>query len=248
MEEYLLSGNIAEKVTLHYQPIISYDKKNIYKYEALARLQGPGGVLYQPDDFLPFIQKYGFYNELTIAVAKAALTALKDNPVIGLSININYLDIKCPNTVKRLKEHLLAHGLDVSSRLTFELLETNEVEDYNLIIIFQRMIAQFDSKLAIDDFGTGFSNLAHLINIKFDYLKIAGELIEDLNNNKVKIDMLEAISMYCRAQNIKIIAEKVETIEVARTLFANGIDLLQGYYFAKPMSIFVEKVDIHVEI
>ncbi|OGS70809.1 MAG: hypothetical protein A3F91_09860 [Flavobacteria bacterium RIFCSPLOWO2_12_FULL_35_11] len=235
MKKYIYNIDISTKILLFYQPIVySNNFNDVYKYEALVRLKGENHEIHCPDEFLPIIKEYDLYDFLNIIVLEKALQKLLSEPNINISVNICFSHLVKKEIQSKIKNLLLAAGVNVCSRLTFELLETYNVKDYLVLKNFISAIRLQGCKIAIDDFGTGFSNYSHLLNIEFDYLKIAGELIKEIKNNQKNLDILESIILFCNNQNIKIIAEYVETEEIALTLHHMGVEFLQGYYFSKP--------------
>ncbi|MDQ1340992.1 MAG: hypothetical protein QG567_2150 [Campylobacterota bacterium] len=234
MKKYINSIDISKKILLHYQPIVHSNCHTIYKYEALVRLEGENGNIHFPDEFLPIIKSHDLYDLLNITVLEKALQKLLCTPNIRISINICFNHLEKKNIQQKIKDLLDEAGTNVCARLTFELLETYKVKNYSILANFVSLIRSYGCKIAIDDFGTGFSNYNHLLNVEFDYLKIAGELVKDIENNQKNLDIIESIILFCKNQEIMVIAEFVETEEIAATLKHMGIDYLQGYYFGKP--------------
>jgi diguanylate cyclase (GGDEF)-like protein len=220
------------EVLIYYQPIVCCRTRDIYKYEALVRIRNVDGIVLLPFQFLELAQKVKIYNLITQAILKKVFGALLARHTISLSVNITMEDIQNTKTNELIFELLQSHKIEVCSRLTFEIVETIDIEDYEVFNDFSDRVRELGSKIAIDDFGSGYSNLSRLIKMSFDYLKIDGELIVHINNPK-NLSILKFLVAFCKENNIKTIAEYVETKEVFDLLCEIGIDYVQGYYFGK---------------
>ena len=120
----------------------------------------------------------------------------------------------------------------------FELLENEDIDDYNLMVEFVDKIHELGAKIAIDDFGSGFSNLQHIINLQSDIVKIDGSIIKNCCINSSAENLIALISAWKSLSNsdVDIIAEYVENEEIQKKLMSYSIDFSQGYYFAKPVT------------
>ena len=127
------------------------------------------------------------------------------------------------------------------SRITFEILETEEIENYNLLYKFISKIKELGCKFAIDDFGTGYSNLEHLMKLKVDYLKIDGSIIKRMPEDKGARILTEAVVSFSKELKIKTIAEFVSDQNIYEMVKLLGVDYSQGYYLGKPEPIEVIK-------
>jgi len=156
----------------------------------------------------------------------------KENPTIEFSFNLSSLDIEDheiqKNILKRLNEE------NLNERITLEILESEEFQDYNNLLAFEKRATAQNIKLSIDDFGSGYSNFSHLIDIDFNYIKIDGSLIQHILKNQKYEMIIKEIINFAHALNAKTIAEFVENEEIAIKLKEIGVDMLQGYYIGKP--------------
>jgi EAL domain-containing protein (putative c-di-GMP-specific phosphodiesterase class I) len=88
--------------------------------------------------------------------------------------------------------------------------------------------------IAIDDFGVGYSNFIRVLDFSPDFLKIDGRLIRNINSDKLSYSIVESIVSFAQKEELKTIAEFVESREIYDTIREMGVDYSQGYYFGKP--------------
>lgn len=103
-------------------------------------------------------------------------------------------------------------------------------------------------KIAIDDTGNGFSTLERIAKLKPDIMKVDMSLVREVEKNRLKRLMIEALRNIAEKAGIQVIAEGVETVEEYNQLRKLGIEYMQGYLFARPSPEPVEKIDFHFPI
>jgi c-di-GMP phosphodiesterase len=216
-----------------FQPIVDRDT-NIIKYEVLIRLQSEDNhnELIPPHEFLEEAVNAKQYNNLMKIVFDKTFEIMKTSNKL-FSINLSYNDIFNNTLIQHLKEKFTKDP-QIASRIVIEILETDEIENSELMKKFIEEFRQFRVKIAIDDFGTGHSNLSHILQVNPDYLKIDGAFIKNINEDRQSYAMVKSIISFCKELNITVIAEFVHSREVFDILFELGIDEFQGYYFSPP--------------
>ena len=140
---------------------------------------------------------------------------------------IDYLD----NALEKLK-------FEDRNRLVFEILESENLSDYDFLEEFVLKYKKLGVKIAIDDFGSGYSNFIRIIRLKPDYLKIDGSLIKNIDKDNNSYEIVKSIIAFSKTLNIRTIAEYVHSEEIFNLLLELGVDEFQGYYFGKPDEIF----------
>jgi PAS domain S-box-containing protein len=223
----IANGNIIS----YFQPIIDNNTKEIAKYESLVRLVDDGKVL-SPFFFLEVAKKGKYYAQITNMVLDNSFLALTHTSV-DISINLSALDIEQKSTRDKIFE-LLEQNKQSASRIVFELLEDENVKDFNTIKEFICQVKKLGVKIAIDDFGAGYSNFERLLDYQPDILKIDGSLIKNITTDSFSYNVVETIIEFARKQNISTIAEFVENEEIFNILKELGVDYSQGYFFGKP--------------
>lgn len=118
----------------------------------------------------------------------------------------------------------------------FEILENEDVDDYDMLLRFVDTIHKLGAKISIDDFGSGYSNLRHIADINSDFIKIDGSIVRDCNENKESENLVAIIAGWKKLilRDIEIVAEYVENEAIQEKLMEYGIDYSQGYLFSKP--------------
>ncbi len=224
-----------ESVIPVYQPIVNKEQK-IIKYEVLMRIAEShnGKVrLISPYLFLDeAIKNKQYYALATQIITKSFECMNKLN--YHFSINLSYEDIHNQTLLDLIKEQLRLYPL-IGKRLIIEILESENIDDLNLMSRFIKEFRDYGVKIAIDDFGAGYSNYTHILSLNPDFIKIDGSLIKHIDTDKKSYAIVKAIITSAKELNIKIIAEFVHSKEVFNIVYKLGVDEFQGYYFSEPV-------------
>lgn len=220
-----------ERVVPYFQGIYDNIEKCFGLYESLMRISDKNGKIYFPNQFLPVAKKYDLYELLSVAMVKKVMKMFIDSDV-KVTVNLNVRDIYDREMIKVIFKYLnkAAHP----ENFIFELVESEEVTDYQYIKEFADRIHEKKAKIAIDDFGSGFSNLMHIIRIDADFLKIDGEIIRSICDDEKCRQFVGFITSWCSNQQKQVIAEFVENEKIQHIIEEMGIRYSQGYYFSKP--------------
>ncbi|MGN0605320.1 MAG: EAL domain-containing protein [Oscillospiraceae bacterium] len=220
-----------ERIVPYFQGIYDNNEKRFGLYESLMRISDKNGKIYFPNQFLPVAKKYNLYELMSIIMVKNVMQMFVDSDV-KVTINLNVRDIYDREMIKLIFEYLdkAAHP----ENFIFELVESEEITDYQYIKEFADRIHEKKAMIAIDDFGNGFSNLMHIIRIDADFLKIDGEIIRSVCDDEKCMQFVEIIASWCNNHQKQVIAEFVENEKIQRIIEKIGITYSQGYYFSKP--------------
>ena len=227
-----------KKVISFFQPIINNETKKVEKYESLVRLINEHGEVISPFAFLEVAKKGRYYTQVTKIVLENSFKTLKVTDK-EISINLSPLDIENED-IRDLIFELLIKNKEDSKRIVFELVESEDVKDFDTIIRFIQQVKPYGVKIAIDDFGTGYSNFERLLQYEPDLLKIDGSLIKNIKDNRLSKDIVETIVLFAQKQKIKTVAEFVENEEIFNIVKGLGIDYSQGYAFGRPEDLLKE--------
>ncbi len=235
MTKIIKDAIVDDRVVPYYQGIRNNETGQIDYFEALMRIRGSDGKIYTPNQFLGVAQDYGvLYDRISYSMIQKSLERFKDEENKKISINLSIRDIKNRDVVSYIFKFLsnVAHP----ENFVFELLESEDIDDYEYVYQFTTRIHMLGAKLALDDFGSGYANLMHIIKIEFDIIKIDGEIIRQCTTNKKSQDLIRLLSLWKRSSrnDISIVAEYVENKEIQKLINVSKIDYSQGYYFAKP--------------
>lgn len=224
-----------DKVIPYFQGIYDNKTNSIHHYESLMRLQDETGKIYYPGSFLDVARSYGLlYDALSRKMIEKVFEKFKNVEDKSVSMNVSIRDIKD----KEMSEYIFDSLASVAhpENFVFEILENEDIDDYNLMMAFVDRIHDLGGKISIDDFGSGFSNLQHIAEIHSDFIKIDGSIIKRCHEN-VESEHLVALITYWKKlgdDKVKIVAEFVENQQIQDVLLKYNIDFSQGYLFSKP--------------
>ncbi|MEV9527430.1 REC domain-containing phosphodiesterase [Aliarcobacter butzleri] len=231
----LKNGFKENKFQAYFQPIVDTQTKEIYKYEALIRYIDENGNEVGPYNFLDIAKKTKQYPNIIKVILKDALKLIKGKNK-KVSINISYADISNKNTTKYIYDFLTAQSIEHTKLLSFEILESEEIVDFEEVSRFISEVKKFECLVGIDDFGAGYSNFHLLSKLKISFIKIDGSLIQNIHNSKDLEIIVRTISNIAKEFNVKTVAEFVANEEIYNKVKELNIDYSQGFYFDKPIS------------
>jgi len=221
-----------DKIEPYYQPIVNLQTGEIDKYEVLARGNYKGEIL-SPLLFLGHAERLGLISSLTRIIVNKSFNYFSGTNC-SFSINITQRDILDKQFIGFLESRLEKFAID-ASKVTFEILENvNMVVQHKLLLQQLKSIKEMGFKIAIDDFGMDNSNFARLVEIDFDYIKLDGVFIKNLEINKKDRLIISAIVSLAQTLGVQTVAEFVENDAVYNLVKECGIDFAQGYYIGKP--------------
>jgi len=240
-----ISSAVEEnRLELFFQPIIGIGDKNETSrghYELLLRMRDENGNIVLPDQFIPAAERYNLMSTLDRWVISEALSELADRSDAGearytLAINLSGTSLSEDRflefVIAELEKQQLPNGA-----ICFEITETAAISNLARVVHFMRALKKLGCMFSLDDFGSGLSSFTYLKNLPVDYLKIDGQFISNVTEDRVDESMVKAISEVGHAMGIETIAERVETKKVLEKLATLGIEYAQGYYIARPASV-----------
>ncbi|SNZ06714.1 diguanylate cyclase (GGDEF) domain-containing protein [Persephonella hydrogeniphila] len=222
-------------VVCWYQPIYNLRTGKVVKFESLVRIVSKDGKLIYPHQFLNSIRRTYVHVDLTKKVIEYNIKTLLDNPNMRISMNLSALDIYNDDIVDYLD--FLIINKKLASRLTIEILESEDIEDYSYFKEKIMRIKDIGCSIGIDDFGTGYSNFAHIVELHPEFLKIDGSLIKDIDINPRSIAIVKAIKYFADELGIDVIAEYIHSEYILKKVIKMGIIYGQGYYLKEPIPI-----------
>lgn len=222
---------VNDTIVPYYQPIYNIKTNKIEKYESLVRLIDEDGKVISPYYFLDIAKKSKQYVKLTKKVIIKTFDYFKDKNY-QCSINLSLEDIKRIDVTSFIIEKLKEY--DMASKVVFEIVESEGIDNFELVNKFIDEVRKLGCKIAIDDFGTGYSNFSYLIKLNADYIKIDGSLIKDINTNKNSQEIVKTIIDFSKKQGFKTIAEFVSSEEIFEKVKEFGVDYAQGYFIGEP--------------
>ena len=227
-----------DKVIPYFQPVV--DKyNNVHHYEILIRIEDDGKLL-TPNIFLDIEKEFQIYRKFTEKITKK-ITNIYKTKELPLSVNIDMEDLE-NNTFRQC----ILNNIDnifttTDNKENFYIeLNINRVIDKNgPVFNFIEKLYNKEVNLILDNFGTGFSNIELLYSLKnFIWgVKYSRELIQDINNNEFKQEILKNLNSVLQKNNIITIAKYVENKEIKDILTTYHINYFQGYYCSAPKAL-----------
>ncbi|WP_186855133.1 EAL domain-containing protein [Acetobacterium paludosum] len=241
--ENILRDAIANQgFDMVYQPIYHSKTGDFLSAEALVRLTDTTTVGFvSPEEFIPIAEKKGMIMELGQIVFEkvCAFARKKCLQEIGIEyIEVNLSGIQCmhPDLPSQLQKIMQKYEI-TPGFINLEITETAFVESGEMLQVNMHELRDMGCSFSMDDFGTGYSNLSRMAEVTYDLVKLDKSLIWPcFSEESGKANaILESVIRLLHQLNVKIVAEGVETEEMAIYLNEHGVTCLQGYYYSKPI-------------
>ena len=245
MENEVRQALIKQQFSLSLQPQISAQDHKLCGFEALLRLRHPERGMISPDDFIPILENSEHMIELGYWVIKRCFEIMTVFKALGYSdlriaINLSAGQFNDPNLKNYLQGLLMEFQLPPSN-FELELTEQTLVKDINHTISVMNELKVMGFSFAIDDFGTGYSSLSYLKKMPVDVIKIDKSFVFGMLENKADHQIILSTIAMVKNLELTVVAEGVESGAQLRSLTENNCDIIQGYYFSKP----IPEVDIY---
>lgn len=239
LEQALRAALENEEFELLYQPQIELSTGRMVGVEALVRWRHPTRGIVSPDEFIDVAEKTGLIEALGVWVLRTACNQAvawrrSGLPALCVAVNISGSHFEGGRILAPVETILAETGLDpacLELEVTESVVQTNaESSD-----TFDRL-KRLGVRIAIDDFGTGYSCLDSIRRLPLHRLKIDRVFVHDLLADTDNSSIIATIIAMGRAMGLTVVAEGVEHLEQAQYLRGLGCDLVQGFYFSKPVS------------
>lgn len=229
-EQCITGAGLGFDFTMAFQPIVNTTTQQVFAHEALVRglnNEPASEIIKRVDD----TNRYRFDQSCRVKAIKLASELAMPN---FLSINFMPNAVYQPELCIRTSlEAAKIYGFPID-RIIFEITEGEKVDDISHLREIIQYYKQRGFKTAIDDFGAGYSGLNLLAEIQTDFIKLDMALTKNINQDKIRQAIVKGIIQTSTELSTTIIAEGIESYEEITTLQSFGIELFQGYYFAKP--------------
>ena len=225
-------------IKAYYQPIVRSITRNISDSEALARWEDPDMGIISPLDFIPVLEKHHLIKELDLCILRCICDTYQKLKEYGcivphFSINLSRLDFNHPRLFEDFIEILNENNVPVEA-IHVEITESVMLDDQGK---FREILDKFKNAgfhIWMDDFGSGYSSLTVLKDYEFDLLKIDAAFLKNFGHRSKQ--MLTAVINMAKALGIHTLTEGIETEEQYSFMLDAGCELIQGFYFFKPLS------------
>lgn len=246
LQEAKVVGAILDNnlFTYHFQPIVRAKDGSIYAYEALMRTNVEPRV--SPLQVIKYAEHLGRLYDVEKATFFNVINYIEENKELfdGKKVFIN--SIPGEQLAGEDATHMALKLRKFSSSVVVELTEQTEADDEAL----ERMKEGFRSlgvETAVDDYGTGYSNIINLLRYAPNYVKIDRMLLTGIQDNLQKQHFVKSIIGFAHENNFKALAEGVETTQELEAVISLGVDLIQGYYTARPNAEVVQEISKEIQ-
>jgi diguanylate cyclase (GGDEF)-like protein/PAS domain S-box-containing protein len=241
LESSLKKAIINKEFFVEYQPQVDARSQKIVGAEALVRWDHPELKTIPPLDFIPIAEDTGMILEIGQIVLKEAVKQAKvwhdaGYDELKISVNISSIQLLQSNLLSVVDSILEETGFD-PHYLELELTESTLMQNIELATIILQKFKAKGIKIAIDDFGTGYSSFGYLSKLPIDCLKIDQSFVRKLNESKNDRIIVSAINAMAHSLGLGTIVEGVEEASEYEYLKNEGCDIIQGYFFSKPVNV-----------
>ncbi len=225
--------------TMAFQPIVNFRERTVFAYESLVRGidgAGAGSILAQVNE----ANRYSFDQ-----ACRVKSVTLAGQLKIPCSLSINFMPnavYKAETCIRATLEAARASNFP-TERIIFEVTESEELADKQHLKSIVNEYKRQGFRTAIDDFGAGYAGLQLLTEFQPDIIKVDMVLLRAIDQDPVRKAIVQGILSVVRALSMQVVAEGIETVAELRYLHSIGIDLFQGYLFARPE---IEKLPVVV--
>lgn len=228
-----------DQFELYYQPVVDAVSGRIRSTEALVRWHHPSRGMISPGVFIPLAEQTGQIVPLGLWVLRqacqemTAYNAERERP-LPVAVNISSLQFNRDGFLEDVQKILADTGLP-PRLLELEVTESVLLNGTDSVMELMETLKSMGIRVALDDFGTGFSSLSYLRDLPTDKVKLDRSFIKDIESDRRIAAIVQGVITMAHHMDMTVVAEGIETPEQQEDLAKRHCDLLQGYYFARPM-------------
>ncbi len=219
-----------------YQPLYCCHRDIFCSAEALLRLKDEEGNHITPDVFIPLAEEHGLITELTWIVLEEVCRLISSGVLPKLetvSVNLSMQQLLDPDLASWIKKCLERYHVE-PNRIKLEITERYILQNVQYAREQMHKLEELGIQIYMDDFGTGYSNISSVLHFPFAFVKLDRSLVASVVENREASITVRALLKLFRDLGKRVVAEGVETKEQAEHLKMLGIDMIQGFYYAKP--------------
>ena len=254
LERELRGAVERNELQLYYQPQFFLDTGALSGAEALLRWQHGQLGNVSPAEFIPLAEESDLIIEMGVWIAERCASDIRRLLDEGLhpgpiSINVSARQLRDLGFVGTLTQVLARNQIEPTN-IRIEVTETAVAQNRDTAIELLEKLRSKGIRIAIDDFGTGYSSLSYLQNMPYDVIKIDKSFVDLIENGETAVNICRTIIRMAHELGKTSVAEGVESQSQVNFLRESGCDVVQGYFYAKPMPFdefvqFIRKVDLH---
>lgn len=241
MQRHLFHALEKNEFVMHYQPYFDATTQKISGIEALLRWYSPKFGIVTPDMFIPYLEETGMIIDVGKWIIQTVCRQIKEwidkgykTSIVPVFINLSLAQFLQKDFLEFVGKTIADTGI-YPSFLGFEITESTFTQDITYTKYILEILRKKGISLSIDDFGTGYSSLSSLKKIPINNIKIDRSFINELINSPEDASIVITTITMAHNLGLKTIAEGVETEDQCKFLRILRCDMLQGYYFCKPI-------------
>ena len=239
VEQYLHTAIDEDLFEIYYQPVYSTRENRFITLEALSRLHHPELGWIAPDVFIQIAEKNHMIEQITDLQFHRVCRFLNENgrlmkQLLNIKVNLSSLDLMRNDCSGHFIRIMDKYGIP-HEWIQFEITETVATEYNASLVIIVEEFLNAGIRLCLDDFGSGYTNLNTVMKLPFSIIKLDRSLLYEICHDNTRAMFYQSIVETFHKMNYHIVSEGVETKEEVELISGWGVDMIQGYYFSKPL-------------
>lgn len=240
-EPRILQAIEKQQFKLYAQPIVPLNKNSSKHLEVLIRLEDDDGHLIAPNVFIPAAERYHLMSDIDMLVIKNTFEFIRESNATDLSdmiftINLSGDSLNNADFINHVKELISEYGIDAET-ICFEITETVAIINLQKTKTLIKELKIIGCQFSLDNFGSGLSSFDYLKDLPVNFIKIDGNFVRDMIENKIDHAMVAAINQIGHVMGITTIAKFVETDDIVQQLTKLDVDFAQGYFISRPIEL-----------
>ncbi|HBG5054333.1 TPA: EAL domain-containing protein [Clostridioides difficile] len=230
---------VKNQFEVYYQPKFSLVNGEMIGSEALIRWNHPEHGFISPAVFIPIAEKSKLILKIGRFVFERVCTDLSEwkkqgKKIVPVSVNLSRVELYQPDIVKFINKTIQMYNLS-SDLIEIEITETVAINELNILKNILNKLRKYGFSISMDDFGTGYSSISCLRDMPIDILKLDKSFLDGIEHDERSRNIAKSIVSLAKSLDLVVIIEGVESKEQAELMKQFGCDLVQGFYFARPM-------------
>ncbi|HAT4787855.1 TPA: EAL domain-containing protein [Clostridioides difficile] len=230
---------VKNQFEVYYQPKFSLVTGEMIGSEALIRWNHPEHGFISPAVFIPIAEKSKLILKIGRFVFERVCNDLSEwkkqgKKIVPVSINLSRVELYQPDIVKFINKTIQMYNLS-SDLIEIEITETVAINELNILKNVLNELRKYGFSISMDDFGTGYSSISCLRDMPIDILKLDKSFLNGIEHDERSRNIAKSIVSLAKSLDLVVIIEGVESKEQAELMKQFGCDLVQGFYFARPM-------------
>lgn len=230
---------VKNQFEVYYQPKFSLVTGEMIGSEALIRWNHPEHGFISPAVFIPIAEKSKLILKIGRFVFERVCNDLSEwkkqgKKIVPVSINLSRVELYQPDIVKFINKTIQMYNLS-SDLIEIEITETVAINELNILKNVLNELRKYGFSISMDDFGTGYSSISCLRDMPIDILKLDKSFLNGIEHDERSRNIAKSIVSLAKSLDLVVIIEGVESKEQAELMKQFGCDLVQGFYFARPI-------------